>query len=237
MIANFFVRMILSPIIIPQGIIVQKNIEKLPEPMCQRHGNQGQGPTLRLLVLGDSAAAGVGVSTLQQSLSGNLVSTLSQHFDVHWQVIAKSGATSKSTLKHIEKIDPQHFDVAVVSLGVNDVTSGMRLKVFLNTQQKIFNVLRDKFGVSQIVVSGFPPVGKFPALPHPLRWYLGYLSSEFDQNLQTLIKTNDIDYIKQNLIEDPKMMATDGFHPGPEIYKIWGKTASEKILVKRKEQV
>ena len=32
-----------------------------------------------------------------------------------------------------------------------------------------------------MIVSGLPPVGKFPALPQPLRWYLGGRAKLFDR--------------------------------------------------------
>ena len=64
----------LAPVIIAQGLYVRRVTPRLPEPEGERSGVNGAGPPLSLLILGDSAAAGVGVATQDQALSGQLVS-------------------------------------------------------------------------------------------------------------------------------------------------------------------
>ncbi|NIP82235.1 MAG: SGNH/GDSL hydrolase family protein, partial [Gemmatimonadetes bacterium] len=54
----------LAPILVAQGLFVRWRTTRLPEPPGDREGVTGAGPPLRLLVAGDSAAAGVGASTL-----------------------------------------------------------------------------------------------------------------------------------------------------------------------------
>jgi len=54
---------VLSPLLVCQGIYVRRVTPKLPEADGPRSGEAGSGALLRLLVLGDSAAAGVGVRT------------------------------------------------------------------------------------------------------------------------------------------------------------------------------
>ena len=53
---------LLAPLIVPQGLWVRATIPLLQEPPGERQGTSGDGPPLRLLILGDSAAAGVGTS-------------------------------------------------------------------------------------------------------------------------------------------------------------------------------
>ena len=90
--------------------------------------------------------------------------------------------------------------------------------------------LRDRFSPSQIIISGYPPVGKFPALPHPLRWFLGKQSRHFDRELQKLAEAENCDYLNLNLEDgDMSYMATDGFHPSKVVYSIWGEMIAETI--------
>jgi lysophospholipase L1-like esterase len=223
----------LAPILFAQGKFVRKTVPRLPEPKGLRSGVDGQGKTLRLLILGDSAAAGVGVSNQDEALLGKVVSQLKPRFEVHWKLIAKTGATSASTLRCLEKVPPENFDVVLTSLGVNDVTGNRSKKAFIEDQNLILETLRTKFGSSLIVVSGFPPVGKFPSLPQPLRWYLGKQSERFDAALESFTETQvDCEYLKQNISEDPKLMASDGFHPGAEVYSMWAKEAASVIIRK-----
>ena len=53
----------LGPVLLAQGHYVRRVTPRLPEPEGLRQGVEGSGPPLRLLILGDSSAAGVGVAT------------------------------------------------------------------------------------------------------------------------------------------------------------------------------
>ena len=68
----------LAPLLILQGLYVRRVTPKLPEPLGKRSGVHGTGPRLRLLILGDSAAAGVGVSTQSQAYQVNWSMSLVQ---------------------------------------------------------------------------------------------------------------------------------------------------------------
>ncbi len=223
----------LAPLLFGQGLHVRKTIQRLPEPTGARVGLDGTGKPLRVLVLGDSAAAGVGVYTQSEALLGQLVLHLQQDFATHWTLIAKTGATSGSTLTHLQKIPKQSFDAVVISLGVNDVTANVSQIRFLGNQLAILKLLREKFNCSLIIFSGFPPVGFFPALPQPLRWYLGMQSQRFDRALAKIIEQQaDCIYYTPKFPNDPSLMASDGFHPGSKVYAVWGQETAALIRQK-----
>ena len=75
---NPLITLSLAPFLILQGRHVRRITPRLPEPDGARAGQAGSGQPLRLLIVGDSAAAGVGVSTQQDALSGQLIALLSQ---------------------------------------------------------------------------------------------------------------------------------------------------------------
>ena len=221
---------LLAPIFLIQGRYVRRIALMLPEAAGPRSGTTGQGPPLRLLVVGDSAAAGVGVAEQNEALLGQTVAALAQHYTVHWQLMARTGATTAGTLKHLHKTPPAPFDVAVTSLGVNDVTARRTLPRWLEQQQELVALLRTKFQVRRIVLSGLPPVHKFPALPQPLRWYVGSEVRRFDRALYAWAQTQpDCDYVNLNLDFTPSWLARDQFHPGPPIYQHWGSTIAQQI--------
>lgn len=221
---------LLAPVLLVQGRYVQRVALMLPEAAGPREGITGDGPPLRLLVVGDSAAAGVGVGTQSEALVGQTVAALAQSHTVHWQLIARTGATTAGTLKHLTKTPAAAFDVAVTSLGVNDVTAGRALPAWLAQQQTLVALLQSKFQVQRIILSGLPPVHKFPALPQPLRWYVGKQVRRFDRALWTWAQTQpNCDYVNLNLDFDVSWMASDKFHPGPPIYQHWGKAIAQQI--------
>ena len=95
--------LVLSPVLVLQALFVVLRASRLPEAAGPRYGTLGVGPELRLLVLGDSSAAGVGVAHQDAALAGRLATTLGARYRVSWRVIAASGATSASILKTLEE--------------------------------------------------------------------------------------------------------------------------------------
>ncbi len=117
----------LGPLLLAQGIYVRLVTPRLPEPEGARFGVAGAGDSLRVLITGDSAAAGVGTESQASALSGRLVSLLAPSFQVSWKLMARTGDKTQDVLDHIESAPQENFDVAVVSAGVNDVTAGISL--------------------------------------------------------------------------------------------------------------
>ena len=223
-------RLLLAPILLTQGRYVRQIALALPEAAGPRAGVSGSGLPVTVLVLGDSAAAGVGVATQEEALVGQVVAPLAQHYTVQWQLIARTGATTVGTLKHLQKAVTGRFDVAVISLGVNDVTAGQPLPAWQAQQQTLVAMLRTTLGVRRVIFSGLPPVQHFPALPQPLRWYLGGQVRHFDQALSTWVQTQpDCTYVNLNRTFDPTWLASDKFHPGPRLYQQWGGAVAQAI--------
>ena len=230
----------LGPLLYVQGKSVRRRVPRLPEPLGSREGTTGFGPDLRLLIVGDSSAAGVGAKHQDEALLGQLVEHLSTSFTVHWALVARTGATTSSTFRHLRELDARRFDIAITSLGVNDVTSGVTRKAWQSQQIALRKLLRERFGVTEIIVSGLPPVHGFPALPQPLRWWLGARARSFDDDLKRDIKIEGgASFLSLRFTDDVSLMASDGFHPGPGAYREWARLASLAIstATKRKEAV
>ena len=220
----------LGPLLYLQGKAVRRSVPRLPEPPGAREGSIGSGAPLRLLILGDSATAGVGAEHQDEALSGRLVTALAPHFQLNWTLLARTGATTASTLRRLETFDDGPFDIALTSLGVNDVTSGIALHAWLAQQARLRQVLAKRHGVRGWVVCGLPPMHGFPALPQPLRWYLGARAGSFDRALADAIDGIDnARFLGLRFTEDTSQMASDGFHPGPPVYREWARRAAPVI--------
>lgn len=225
---------ILGPLLLIQGMWVRKTIPALPEAAGPRSGVAGTGEKLRLLVLGDSAAAGVGVAHQDHALAGLLVGILSERYCVQWRLEAVSGATTAATLERIAGMESEDYDVAVTSLGVNDVIVNGGLTAWRQRQRRLREVLRESFGINRLIITGLPPMANFPALPQPLRWYLGRRARQFDAALeQDLQGESGIQYLDLEFVNDMSLMAEDGFHPGPEVYRAWADNSARLILNSR----
>lgn len=212
----------LAPLWIPQALYVRSVTPRLPEPEGERSGTYGTGPALRLMILGDSAAAGVGVPTQNQALSGQLVSALGSDFRVFWKLIATTGHKAKDVLTTLETLDPEPFDVVVTSIGVNDVTHATGTRKWMGQQARIVDLLQSRFQSRHIILSSLPPMHLFPALPQPLRWYLGARAGRFNRALRQFADGNDrCVFISIDFPLETAYMAADGFHPGAPAYALW----------------
>ena len=226
----------LAPFLIAQALYVRRVTPRLPEPTGERSGMNGSGPSLRLLILGDSAAAGVGVSTQHQALSGQLVSALSSDFQVSWKLIAQTGHTAKALVAKLETALPEKFDVVVSSVGVNDVTHGTKIKKWIDQLGQIIDLLQTKFHSQYIIFSSVPPMHLFPALPQPLRWYLGLRAKRFNEVLQNYIEDSDrCVLLTTEFPPEQAYMAADGFHPGVLAYSIWANHVAGIICANRNQ--
>lgn len=221
----------LAPVIVPQGIWTNLRVPTLPEAAGSRRGSAGEGVPLKLLIAGDSAAAGVGVSRQDDALLGQVVTRLASRYRVEFELLAKTGFTTADILQSLDEMEPRHYDVVLTSLGVNDVLALTGRAAWLARQARLRQVLREKFGVRLLVISGLPPVHSFPALPQPLRWHLGSRATEFNDHLAAAVAAEpDVRLVNLRFAADAGMMASDGFHPGPAIYSEWAGRAAEYIL-------
>ena len=222
--------LVLGPCLLLQGKYVRKTTPLLPEAAGEREGVSGDGVRLRLLIIGDSAAAGVGVKHQDEALAGKLVGLLQKTYTLQWKLIARTGATTLSTFKMLSKLESKSYDVVVLSLGVNDVTGMSGSETWLAQQQRLLDKIKSLYTPRLIIVNGIPPMQLFPALPQPLRWYLGKKAALMSNLLQShLTKAQDIVFLPLDFANDPGLMASDGFHPGPEAYSVWARSLAQLI--------
>ncbi|WP_043970573.1 MULTISPECIES: SGNH/GDSL hydrolase family protein [Acinetobacter] len=216
----------LLPILLIQGMKVRKNTPRLLEASGDREGSVGNGKPLSLLILGDSAAAGVGVESQQDALSGAIISQLQQDYLLQWKLHAKTGDTTQQVFQAVQQLEQQCYDVVITSIGVNDVTKLTSVKSWIKQQKQVFTYIQSQFQPKLIIVSGVPPMQHFPALPNPLAWLFGRYAQQMNQALQQwLAPQPQFQFIQYDLETFQALdlpMASDGFHPGKEIYAIWG---------------
>ncbi|MGE8683195.1 MAG: SGNH/GDSL hydrolase family protein [Acinetobacter sp.] len=227
------VTIILIPALIVQGYRIKKNTPRLLEPKGQREGHTGMGKPLSILILGDSAAAGVGVETQQDALLGAVIDELKMDYAIDWKLHAKTGDGTSQIIQNVHTLGNHHYDVVLTSVGVNDVTKLMSAKQWIKQQQDLYHLIQQKFSPTLVIAAGVPPMHLFPALPNPLSWLFGQYAKQMNVKLAQLVHTrSNMQWIEYDLQKYQALnldMAADGFHPSKEIYQIWGKTAANLI--------
>ncbi|MCJ8513395.1 SGNH/GDSL hydrolase family protein [Acinetobacter lwoffii] len=223
----------LIPALVIQGNRVKKNTLRLPEPEGAREGQTGTGNKLSLLILGDSAAAGVGVEHQDDALLGAILHELKDDFEIDWKLQAKTGDTSSKVIHALDQIGVQHYDVIVTSVGVNDVTKLIPVEVWIQKQEQLYSKIQQKFSPKLIIAAGVPPMNMFPALPNPLAWLFGQYAKQMNQQLENFVNQQvNMQWIEYDIEKYRAMnlqMAADGFHPSKEVYTLWGQEVAGKI--------
>ncbi|MEN8892999.1 SGNH/GDSL hydrolase family protein [Planktotalea arctica] len=228
---DVLMRLPLAPVMLWMGTRVRRNALVLPEASGAREGTFGEGRDVRLLILGDSSGAGVGVVTQSAALSGQLVNALGLHCRVHWRLIAKTGATTQSAAQMLLDARSGPYDVAVLALGVNDAVRLLPLRLWRARQAKLRKILRERFGVRCICVTGVPPLEYFPALPRLLQWILGSHARRMDGVLQEDLRTDSgAEHVQIDMPFSRDAMAEDGYHPSADTYRLWGQAMAKRIL-------
>lgn len=220
----------LGPVLLWQGRRVRQTALRLPEAAGSRAGVAGEGePALRLLVVGDSAAAGVGVDSQVQALAGPLAEALAQSLGhaVGWQLVATTGHGAADALQALREHPAlQPADVMVTSLGVNDVLGQVAPRQWLAHLDALVALAAERCGVQRCWHSAVPPMGRFPLLPHPLRWVLGQDAARLDGVLRRQVGPLPHRFhvplpVAPAGAAFADWMARDGFHPGPAGYRAW----------------
>lgn len=233
-------KVVLGPVLIWQGRRVRRQALKLPEaegPRCGDAGPADAGQQLRLLVVGDSAAAGVGVNHQDQAMAGPLARRLAHALGVRvrWQLVATTGhcaADAVRTLRHESVIWPA--DVMVTSIGVNDVVGQTSPSRWLSQLDALHALAVERAGVRRTWHSAVPSISRFPLLPQPLRWVLGRDAQRLDQALRLHLRHRpDRGHVPLPVVPPhggAGWMAADGFHPSEVGYRMWVEALVQTLM-------
>ncbi len=231
-------KLALGPLLLAQGYWTRRRTPRLPEAEGPREGVAGEGEPLRLLIVGDSSAAGVGVQHQRQALAGHLPRRLAQltRRQVHWQLVARTGITSMQALDLVKTWEPAPAEIALVVLGVNDVVEQVPVARALAARQALADWLVEFAEVSHVAFAALPPMDQFPALPFPLRAVIGADARRHDEALAAWAAgCVDVSHILLGLSLQREHMAEDGFHPGHIGYRLCGEALAEQLhpLIRR----
>ena len=224
---------LLGPVFWLQAKYVRRVTPRMPEPPGSRSGVCGSGPLVRVLVLGDSAAAGVGAESQDEALCGQLTQRLGLHHTIAWRLMAMNGLDSPGLVEMLERSPCERFDVVVVSMGANDVTSLLSPREWLAWQDRLAKLVEQRFSPELLVHSAVPPMHAFTAIPQPLRWFAGRWAQEMNRLLSTVLAGKES---QRTMHWHPKMapeqgLAMDGYHPSAQGYALWAQGLSEHIFL------
>jgi lysophospholipase L1-like esterase len=230
----------LAPVLVVQAWRTRGRALMLPEAAGARAGvldaalPVGARPPqgLRVLVAGDSSAAGVGVDRQERAFAGHLVRALHAQLrvPVSWALHARTGLSTRGVHALLEAGEPRPADVAVVVSGVNDVTTLLPVRRALADRAALADWLLGSGLARHVVFAPLPPIDRFPLLPEPLRRVLGADARRHDAALATWARSRTgVSHAAFEIELGADSMAADGYHPGEPVYRACGEAIAAHV--------
>ncbi|HEY4068703.1 MAG TPA: SGNH/GDSL hydrolase family protein [Burkholderiaceae bacterium] len=230
------VKLVLSPVLFAQAVMTRRRAPALPEAEGPREGQLGSGLRgLRVLIAGDSSAAGVGVANQDHAFAGHFTRTLQRRtgMAVRWRLRAKSGHTTQEVLQMLRDDPPPVADIAIILTGVNDVINLISPAKAMEQRTALANWLLDEGRARYVLFASLPPINQFPLLPQPLRGVMAADARLHDAALKAWAATRtNIFHVPIDLQLAPGAMSRDGFHPGEPVYRACGESIARFVVEK-----
>ena len=219
----------LSPVLVMQARRLKRDTPRLADAALPWSGTLDGPDPIRLLVLGDSTVAGVGVPSQEQALPGNLARLLHAHSGrgVSWHAVGKNGATSRDLLTtFIRPATRQAHDLVFLSIGANDALTIRSRAAFVRDLRTVLAQLRAASPGVVVLMSSLPAFFRFVLLPNPLRWNLYLHSRSLEAGARAVVRATPGVFMSP-----PPPPYTDGFfaddrfHPSAVGYRDWAEFA------------
>lgn len=226
---------LLFPVLLYQGKLARRTTPRLPEAGGSPCGQYGEGaPARRVLVIGESTAAGVGIETHDQGLASQLAREIHQRTGqtIAWHTYGVNGIRLGALLRELETAELPEADVVLLSMGVNDTTGFTPRFRFRQQLRELRRLLASRYS-GPILLLSVPPMHLFTALPSPLRYVVGWRARQLDKVYQHLARNAPADfvYLDYPTVTDPALLASDGYHPGPKGYEFIAGAIASRILL------
>ncbi|MFD5826507.1 SGNH/GDSL hydrolase family protein [Lentzea sp. NPDC060358] len=179
---------------------------------------------MRLCLLGDSIAAGVGSARREDTLGPLLAGHLRRAgHQVEVRVHAVPGARSADLRAQVRSAVATGVDLAVVVIGANDLTRFIPAEV---GARQLHDAVADlRAAGAEVVVATAPDLSVVAYVPPALRDVVSAVSRQYAQaQQQAVIRAGGVvahvePAVTPRFAADPSMFAADRFHPSAAGYR------------------
>ncbi|HTL40156.1 MAG TPA: SGNH/GDSL hydrolase family protein [Pseudolysinimonas sp.] len=221
-----------GPVVLRQGRRLRQATPHLPDAALPWTGEVPGPDPVRLLVLGDSTAAGVGAPTQEDALPGWLARALQERTGrgIRWRAVGENGATARDLVeRYLEAALEQPADLLFLTIGANDAMKMRGAGAYVRDVRAILDAFAGANPGSFVVMSSLPVFGRFTLLPDPLRTALYRHSLALEGAARRLLEPRPLSVMSA----DPPpyaddFWADDLFHPGPNGYRDWAEWAIDE---------
>ncbi len=224
----------LLPVAGPQALHTRRTALRLPEASGPQSGEfPGTGEPWRLVVIGESTVAGVGVRQQDAGLAASVARALAQRTGraVAWRAHGRNGARIADVRRDLVPDDLHRADLVLIGIGVNDTTG---LSSRRHWREQVRHLVADirRQTAAPVRFLALPPMHHFTALPQPLRGVIGHRAGLLDRTLRDSLRGLPdcavIDYVADM---HPRYLAEDGYHPSAAGYAAIGEAVAAQLAL------
>lgn len=222
------------PIALWQGIGVRRRVPRMAPPVGDPFGTFGdKDPGIRLLVIGDSSAAGVGVEHMHEGLGSNLARILHERTgqSVVWRQAGANSATTEQIRDYVAPyLADQDFTHIVITAGTNDMKNFLPKRRFKRGFGGLLYTIDTIWPRAMTVWSPIIDMRTVPALPTALAHILELrvkLMNDMGRELCAERRAHAAPQLRTDGVEG---FAIDGFHASAFGYSYWANHLADFIL-------
>lgn len=221
----------LGGVILLAGEVVAVRTRRYARPTLELAARASLGPAsaqpLRMTLLGDATALGVGVDSALESVGGQLAQLLAtSDRRVELSSAAVAGSRCADLAPQVARaLIGARPDVAVILVGAGDATRLGRPTRAAGHLAEAVRRLRDA-GV-EVVVGTCPDLGALRAFAPPLRQIFGWSGRRVGRAQAEAVRaagSHLVDLAAETgtvFRADPGALCFDGFHPSADGYRVW----------------
>lgn len=223
------------PVYVWQGLGVRRRTPRmLPASGPVRHRIAGAEPEIRLLVLGDSSAASVGIESSEQGLAAELSRLVAAQTGraVVWRAAGFNSATSGQIRDHVlPNLAPEPWTHIVLSVGTNDAKNFHTVSRFKREFGGLLYALRAKWPEARVVWSPVVEMTRVPALPPLLGRILEIRAGAINARGEALcFERGAVPATRLPILDPAAGFSTDGFHASAAGYAAWAEHLLPLVL-------
>lgn len=228
------------PVYAWQGIGVRLRAQRmLPPDGPVRHRIDGAQPAVKLLVLGDSSAAGVGVVDGVDGLAARVAELIARRGgrSVTWRAAGFNSATSGQLRDHVvPNLAAEEWTHIVLAVGTNDAKNFHTVARFKNEFGGLIYALRAKWPLARIVWSPVVDMRRVPALPRLLGRILEVRATLINRmGARLCLERGAVPASRLPILDTEAGFSGDGFHASAAGYRAWAEHLLEWILAEPEE--
>lgn len=205
------------------------------------HGRSADAPALRVVVLGDSTTAGVGVTRAEDALPAQLARLLADAHDrpVHVTSLGRSGARAGHVLaEQLPRVTPD-ADLVVLVVGANDATHRTNPWRFRRQLAALLRGVREAAPGATAALAGIPSFRGALRGVEPLMIITDHYARVLRAIERREARSVGVAYadlathVAPRVRGRPDTLSRDSFHPSAAGYAVWAEAIAAAVVPQR----